>query len=107
MSNLTRGTTPTITYTFRIVDPAEIAVAALTIKQGGEILIEKTLDTANVVATEERRALEWTLTQAETLALVTRPNAEMQLRYRLQDGSAHATAITTFPPGVILKDGEI
>ena len=107
MGNLTRGTTPTITYTFRIVDPADIVVAALTIKQGGETLIERDLDTANVVSTEDRRALEWTLTQAETLALVTRPNAEMQMRYKLLDGSAHATAVTTFPPGAILKDGEI
>ncbi len=107
MSNLTRGTTPTITYTFRVVDPAEIAVAELTIKQGGETLIERDLDTAIVVSTEERKALEWTLTQAETLALETRPNAEMQLRYRLLDGSAHATRVTTFPPGQILKDGEI
>lgn len=107
MGTITRGTTPTITYTFKVVNPTEITVAELTIKQGDETLIERSLDTATVVSTDQLRALEWTLTQAETLSLLTRPYAEMQLRYKLLDGSAHATKITTFPPGVILKDGEI
>ena len=103
MGTITRGTTPTIRYTFKVVDPADIAVAYLTIKQGGETLIEKTL----ADATADEHTLDFTLTQAETLELIRRPSAEMQLRYRLLDGSVHATAITTFSPGVILKDGVI
>mgnify|MGYP007101847173 CR=1 FL=1 len=104
---ITRGTTPTITYKFKVVDPSDILVAELTILQNGNVVIEKTLEDAKLISTEERRALEWTLTQQETLALKMRPEAEMQLRYRLLDGSAHATEVTTFPPAKILKDGEI
>lgn len=98
-----RGTTPTVTYTFKVVDPADITVAYLTIKQRGNLTIEKTLETADV----GEKTLKWTLTQQETLLLQDKSNAEMQLRYRLRDGSAHRTNVTVFMPEVILKDGEI
>ncbi len=102
-----RGTTPTITYTFKVVDPHDITVADLTINQFGNTVIEKSLEDAEVISTEECRALEWTLTQQETLALKACLVAEMQLRYKLLDGSAHATLVTNIQPAKILKDGEI
>ncbi len=100
---ITRGTTPTITYSFKVVDPADIEAAYLTITQAGNKVVELSLDTAEV----GEHTLAWQLTQAETLLLNERFGAEIQLRYRLRDGTAHATAISVLPPGAILKDGEI
>ncbi len=98
-----RGSTPTFKYTFRVVDPADIAVAYLTISQFGTNVIEKTLADAEVGAD----SLTWTLTQDETLALDDAADAEAQLRYRLRDNSAHGTKPQIFRPGKIFKDGEI
>ena len=98
-----RGTTPTITYRFKVVDPVDSSVAYLTISQAGQTMIEKTLEEATV----GEDSLEWTLTQEETLLLKVRPDAEMQLRYRLLDGSAHKTKVSSLTPGKLLKDGEI
>lgn len=43
MQKIIIGTTPTITYKFKIVDVSDIAVAILTIKGRGTTVIEKTL----------------------------------------------------------------
>ena len=99
---LIRGTTPTIRYTFKTVDPAEITAAYLTLKfSGGQI--EKDL-TAATVGT---KYLEWQLTQTETLALKAVKNVEIQLRYKTTGGDAYATPITLETAARILKDGEI
>lgn len=100
---ITRGTTPTITYSFKVVNPSDIEIAFLTITQAGKKMAELAL--ASAVVGES--SVSWQLTQAETLALNDRLPAEIQMRYRLKDGTAHATAISRVPPGAILKDGEI
>lgn len=84
-----RGTTPTIKYTFRVVDPASITAAYLTIKKGGEIVIEKDLAAASV----GDNSLSWTLTQSETLSVTGA--AEVMLNWLLNDGTRGASAQTT------------
>ena len=84
-----RGTTPTIKYTFRVVDPASITAAYLTIKKGGEIVIEKDLAAASV----GEDSLSWTLTQAETLSVIGA--AEIMLNWLLNDGTRGASVQTT------------
>lgn len=65
MAQIIRGTTPTIEFTFSHISVADIATAILTIKQGGEILVEKDLTSATV----GEDSLSWTLTQEECLDL--------------------------------------
>lgn len=65
MTRIIIGTTPTITYTFKVVPVDSIVTAVLTIKQRTGIVLEKTLADATVGT----NTLSWTLTQAETLAL--------------------------------------
>lgn len=65
MINIIIGTTPTITYTFSLVTPADFASAILTIKRNNNIVVRKELSDAEVGET----SVSWTLTQAETLLL--------------------------------------
>lgn len=67
MISITIGTTPTITYTFSLVSPADFASAILTIKRNNNIVIRKELPDAEV----GEASVSWTLTQAETLLLGT------------------------------------
>ena len=48
MTQIIIGTTPTITYKFSIVSPADFSTAILTIKCIGQIILEKTLTDATV-----------------------------------------------------------
>lgn len=92
-----RGTTPTIKYTFSVVDPANITTAILTIKKGGAIAIEKDLAAASV----GEDSLSWTLTQAETLSVAGA--AELMLNWLTQDGTrgASETTMVSFTPNHI------
>ena len=65
MTKIIIGTTPTITYKFKVVDASEITVAILTIKERGVNIIELNLSDATV----GEDSLSWTLTQEETLQL--------------------------------------
>ena len=106
---ITRGTTPTISYKFNVVNPADIKVAYLTLQQTGSQTVEKDLSDATV----GEDTLTWRLTQDETLNFRAKPSGprfppvKMQLRYRLSDGTAHATAITEHQLFTVMKDGEI
>ena len=64
MSNIISCTTPTIKYNFKVVDPAHIVEAYLTIYECRTLVVERDLTTAVV----GEHSLAWTLTQAETLA---------------------------------------
>ena len=48
MTKIIIGTTPTITYKFKVVDVSEITVAILTIKERGVNIIELNLSDATV-----------------------------------------------------------
>lgn len=83
MVKIVIGTTPTIKYTFKTVDPADFAEAILTIKDSRKTeKLRKTLDTATV-GTDY---VEWTLTQAETLSLGTGSALSMMLNWMTNSG---------------------
>ena len=86
MTKIIIGTTPTITYKFKVVDVSEITVAILTIKERGVNIIELNLSDATV----GEDSLSWTLTQEETLLIGTR-TATMMLNWKPEDGTRGAS----------------
>lgn len=83
MIKIVVGTTPTIKYTFSIVDPAGFAEAIMTIKDSRkQEKLRKTLDTATV-GTDY---VEWTLTQEETLSLGAGSALSMMLNWLTTSG---------------------
>ena len=89
MSKIIRGTTPTISYTFKTVDVSKITDAFMTIKRNGIVAVEKALDDATV----GEKSLSWTLTQAETLSVSG--DAYMMLNWKTNDGTRGASAETS------------
>ena len=86
MTKIIIGTTPTITYKFKVVDVSEITKAILTIKERGVIIIELNLSDATI----GEDSLSWTLTQEETLLIGTR-TATMMLNWKTEDGTRGAS----------------
>lgn len=86
MTKIIIGTTPTITYKFKVVDVSEITVAILTIKERGVNIIELNLSDATI----GEDSLSWTLTQEETLLIGTR-TATMMLNWKTEDGTRGAS----------------
>lgn len=101
MTQIIMGTTPTITYTFKTVSPADLVKAILTIKCAGQVIIEKTLDDAVV----GENSLSWTLTQQETLNIGTR-SGKMMLNWLTNSGKRGASAETAIV-GVINHKMEV
>lgn len=104
MENVTRGTTPSIIYKFSSVKVSDMAVCYLTITQAS-VTIE--LDLSDAEADTVHDTLTWTLTQEDTLKIKADERVNIQCRYRLNDGLAGASKITTVQGERILKDGEI
>ena len=86
MTKIIIGTTPTITYKFKVVDVSEITVAILTIKERGVNIIELNLSDATV----GEDSLSGTLTQEETLLIGAR-TATMMLNWKTEDGTRGAS----------------
>ena len=86
MTKIIIGTTPTITYKFKVVDVSEITVAILTIKERGINIIELNLSDATI----GEDSLSWTLTQEETLQLGAK-TATMMLNWKTEDGTRGAS----------------
>lgn len=86
MLNIIIGTTPTITYNFKVVSPADLTKAILTIKCAGQIILEKTL--ADAVVGEN--SLSRTLTQQETLNIGIR-SGKMMLNWLTHSGKRGAS----------------
>lgn len=103
---ITRGTTPTIQYRFKVVDVTDLTVADMTIRQGC-LEITKPITEAEIVHSESANYLEWTLTQEETLSINDQCNIRIQCRWKTTGGVAGASPITDTSPYAILKDGEI
>lgn len=83
------GTTPTIKYKFKVVDPSDFTEAIMTIKDSRkQEKLRKTLDEATV-GTD---SIEWTLTQEETLSLVTGSALSMMLNWLTTSGVRGASA---------------
>ena len=89
MNSIIRGTTPTIQYTFKSVNVANITTAYLTIKMSGATLIEKDITSATV----GQKSLSWMLSQAETLSM-TASEVIIQLNWKLNDGTRGASLKT-------------
>ncbi len=87
MAKIIEATTPTATYRFKTVRPAELAKAIFTVKVNGEVIIEKTL--ADAVVGEN--TLKWTLTQEETLMIGTK-TATAMCNWILPDGTRGASS---------------
>lgn len=100
---ITRGTTPTIEFTFKTISPKDMDVAYLTIKQKGITKIEKSIDEAIISVT----SIEWSLKQDETLKLNDDFECSIQMRYRLNSGLADASPTYSVLPAQILKEGII
>ena len=88
MTKIIIGTTPTITYRFKVVNVADITVAILTIKERGVNIIELNLSDATV----GEDSLSWTLTQEETLSLGTGSPLSMMLNWLTHGGTRGASA---------------
>lgn len=86
MATIIRGTTPTIKYTFNTVDPTDITVAYLTIKQGDSTVIEKDLSDATV----GNKYIAWMLTQSESLSL-SPCMASFMCNWKKNDGTRGAS----------------
>ena len=68
MNAIIRGTTPTITFKFDTVDPANITEAFITIKSVNDLstaIVQNSLATANVTAD----SISWELSQTDTFKL--------------------------------------
>lgn len=86
-----RGTTPTLKFTLKNVNPTNITAAYLTINQGDTIIekggpkVEKNLS----AATRGADYIQWKLTQADTLSLSPHVVADYQLRFKVSGGDAY------------------
>ena len=89
MTEIIIGTTPTITYKFKIVSPSDFRTCILTIKCNGQILIEKNISDAEI-GTD---SVSWTLSQSETLTLGTK-TAKMMCNWVTRDGTRGASEET-------------
>ena len=87
MTEIIIGTTPTITYKYKIVSPLKFRTAFLTIKVAGKIIIEKTLADAEI----GNNYIAWVLSQEETLAIGTR-SGKMQANAVTEDGKRVASS---------------
>ena len=94
MTRIIIGTTPTITYTFKVVPVSSIVKAVLTVKERGANIIEKDLSDATV----EEDTLSWTLTQEETLSIGAK-SASMMLNWKLADGTRGASDVVLVTGG--------
>ena len=86
MTRIIIGTTPTITYTFKVVPVSSIVKAVLTVKERGVNIIEKDLSDATV----GEDTLSWTLSQEETLSIGVK-SASIMLNWLTADGTRGAS----------------
>lgn len=107
---MTRGTTPTHTFTLPDnLKTATLSALYITYAQRGTTVLEKTLDDV----TNNNGVLNCTLTQADTLKFEVLDKhcgcdkVAIQVRMKTSDGTAMASDIMSVPIRDILKDGEI
>jgi hypothetical protein len=98
MTTIVIGTTPTITYTFKVVPVSSIVTAILTIKQRTGIVIKKTLADGTI----GENSLSWDLSQEETLLLGVREGTVM-LNWVTADGKRGIGA----KQSIICEDNDI
>lgn len=77
-----RGTTPTLIFTFNEIEPEDISICYLLIKQKENAIIEKTLQDSVIF----NGGLSFTLTQSDTLSLSTAVPAKVVLDWKTTGG---------------------
>lgn len=100
---MTRGTTPTHTFTTDI-DLSGADEIYVTYKQGNKTVCEYTLENG-VTATEDTVVV--TLSQADTLAANPNHSLFVQIRAAFPNGTRVASNIIQLNVGTVLKEGEI
>ena len=107
---MTRGTTPTHTFTLPDnLKTATLSAVYITYAQRGETVLEKTLSDVTI----NGGAIICTLTQVDTLKFEVLDQhcgcdkVNIQVRIKTSDGTAMASDIIPVPIRDILKDGEI
>ncbi len=107
---MTRGTTPTHTFTLPDnLKTATLSAVYITYAQRGETVLEKTLSDVTI----NSGVITCTLTQADTLAFGVKnqvcncDKVNIQVRIKTSDGTAMASDIMRIPVMDVLKDGEI
>lgn len=101
---ITRGTTPTITFTTPF-DANMIAAGFITFTLRGKIIFD--VDVNNEAVEIEDEAIKLKLTQEQTLMFDERDSNKVQIRLLLTTSDAVASNEVEIPIGGILKDGEI
>lgn len=86
MASIIIGTTPVIKYRFNTISVDNLIAAIMTVKKNGAIILRKELPEAYV----DDNALEWQLSQEETLAIGT-GGARIMLNWLLADGTRGAS----------------
>ena len=97
-----RGTTPTLRF-YLPFSVELLEVAYITMQQGGETVIEKTLSEC----TAEQNVISVKLTQEETLKLHVGSTVEIQIRAKTAKDDALASNIMRESADRILKEGVI
>lgn len=107
---MTRGTTPTHTFTLPDdLTSATISALYITYAQGSKTVLEKTLSDVTI----NGGVIICTLTQADTLKFEVLDQhcgcdkVAIQVRMKTSDGTAMASDIMRIPLMDVLKDGEI
>lgn len=107
---MTRGTTPTHTFTLPDgLKTATLSALYITYAQRGTTVLEKTLSDVTI----NNGVITCTLTQADTLAFKVvdqycgGDKVDIQVRLKTSDGTAMASDIMRIPVQDVLKDGEI
>ena len=96
------ATTPTLNFSLPF-DSNTIAAGYITLAQKNRNVIEKPLEEWTRSGTE----VSVKLSQKETMLLNPDSNIEIQMRIRLNDGTALASRIFSATAERVLKDGEI
>ena len=87
MASIIKGTTPTIQFTFNFINPANITVAYLTVKQDKVVIIERDKSTAVV----GDKTISWRLSQEETLQFIAGRKIAVMHNWLLNDGTRGAS----------------
>lgn len=87
MNGIMQSTTPTVRFTFKVINVPDIIEAYLTIKQEGKLIAERDLNEATI----EDKALAWVLTQEETLKINPQRTIDVQCKYKLIQGQVYAS----------------
>lgn len=99
MGSIIRGTTPTIKFSFRQIDPADIFTAFLVVKQLGAVKIRLPLE----AAARDESSLSWMLTQEQTLSLSPGREVTIVCDWKLHNGvrgRSEEAVYSTEEPGV-------